>query len=168
MARWLLLVALLAATGCGGYADSEGATVAPGTFVWLPSDSPGYAAQNAWGLGLRANPSFVFESLDRTDELCTPSAGHHSLGCFMQWDDGTSAIVVRSDLDEATRADVILHEIGHAIRPDLPHLTEGCADDNARSQHVMCADQRLVKMPTEGDFDWALSSVSAEPNNTAD
>lgn len=152
-ARWLFLAALLA-IGCGS-PDTAGSDVAPGTFVYLPSDSPGYAAQQAWGMGLRAQPTFEFLSPDEVDEHCSHSPDSHALGCFNEWQDGSSSIVIRNDLDETARAGVLLHEVGHAIRPDLEHITQGCSKDNAESQHVMCAAGMLVDEPTEGDFAWA-------------
>src|SRR5690349_3347261 len=102
----------LAAIGCGGN-DASTASPETGLFVWLPADSPGRAAQDAWGLGLglRANPTFAFLSPDEVDAQCSHGPDRHALGCFSEWQDGSSSIVIRNDLDAATRAGVLLHEI---------------------------------------------------------
>lgn len=125
--------------------------------VWLPRGHAAAEAQAAWGLALAFEPTVELMPTAKIRELCPPLyPGDLASACT---DYGAYAIYLPNDADEPTRAAFLLHEIGHVIRPDLPHLAHECAGVDGfagASQHVMCATSSGLLAPTDADLDWAL------------
>lgn len=129
--------------------------------VWLPRGHAAAAAQDAWGLALAFEPTVELMPTAEIRKLCPPLyPGDLASACT---DYSAHAIYLPNDVDEPTRAAFLLHEIGHVIRPELPHLTAECAgvDGATASLHVMCATSSGLLAPTDADLDWALGAAVA-------
>lgn len=122
--------------------------------VWLDARSPARAAQDAWGLALAFEPTI--ETVPQADipRLCKSA----TLSACTNYESHT--IYLPREASDEKRFALLLHEIGHAIRPELPHLTEGCEKTDPSvtySHNVMCANiSGTLQFPTEADQAWAL------------
>lgn len=146
-------LAALALMGCGVYEEAP-PTDAPNwsTQVWLAPESPGYAAQQAWGLPLPWQPEFVVADEATLQAQCGIAPDSGAVGGCTDLDGHT--VWLWADMDPALWEPTVLHEIGHVISKRGHIESPACGERNDDSTYVMCTFGAVTDAPTETDFEW--------------